>query len=65
VIFEMGFFFAALGRSRVDVLVDEHVERPSDIDGLVYIPLDSGGGWKLALGKELSQAGIDVNYSKL
>jgi predicted nucleotide-binding protein len=65
VIFELGFFFAQLGRKRVAVLVSQGVEKPSDIDGLVYIDLDSGGAWKHALVKELEAAGISVNYARI
>ena len=38
VIFELGFFFAQLGRNRVSCLLQEGIEKPTDIDGIVYIP---------------------------
>jgi len=65
VIFELGFFFGKLGRQRVTVLLGDDVERPSDIDGLVYIDLDTRGGWKQSLCKELEEASVDVNYSRI
>lgn len=65
VIFELGFFFGKLGRERVTVLVDRHVEKPSDVDGLVYIPIDEAGAWKQALARELQSASIQVNYSRI
>lgn len=65
VVFELGFFFGKLGRSRVVVLIDPGIERPSDIDGLVYIPLDSSGAWKPALIRELHAAGIKVDYTRI
>ncbi len=65
VIFELGFFLGQLGRERVAVLVDEGVEKPSDISGLVYIALDSAGAWKSALGRELEAASITVNYARM
>ncbi|WP_104140049.1 TIR domain-containing protein [Arthrobacter sp. ZGTC131] len=37
VVFEMGFFFGAPGRGHVAVLLDEDVEEPGDIKGLVYV----------------------------
>jgi predicted nucleotide-binding protein len=49
VVFEMGFFYGRLGRERVAVLYEPTVEKPSDIDGIVYIPLDQAGAWKTAL----------------
>jgi len=63
VIFELGFFFGKLGRTRVAVLLEENVEKPSDIDGLVYIALDQSGAWKYALAKELEAGGIPVDRS--
>jgi predicted nucleotide-binding protein len=65
VIFELGFFFGRLGRARVTVLLGEGVEKPSDIDGLVYITLDSSGAWKQELARELRSANISVNYSRI
>jgi len=65
VIFELGFFFGMLGRSRVAVLVDSGVEHPSDVAGLVYIELDGTGAWKKKLVQELEAAEIAVNYSKV
>ncbi|TFC56891.1 nucleotide-binding protein [Cryobacterium sp. TMT2-15-1] len=65
VIFEMGFFFGALGRRRVAVLYEEGVEEPGDVTGLVYIPIDSAGGWRLNVARELSDAGIPVSWEAL
>jgi len=65
VIFELGFLYGRLGRDRVAVLRDEGVEEPSDIKGLVYITLDSGGGWKHELGKELEAAKLPVDYRRM
>jgi predicted nucleotide-binding protein len=65
VIWEFGFFAGALGRSHVAVLYAEGVELPSDLHGLAYIPYDFGGGWRLLLAKELKEAGVAVDTSKL
>lgn len=65
VIFELGFFFGALGRSRVALLYEPDVERPSDVDGLLRIALDPAGAWKLELIRELAAAGIGVDWSAL
>jgi predicted nucleotide-binding protein len=64
VVFELGFFIAALGRSKVAVLHEEGVELPSDMSGVLYTPLDQGGAWKLALAKELQAAGLSVNLNR-
>lgn len=65
VIFEAGFFFGSLGRDRVAILVEEGVSAPGDIDGLVYIPLDQAGGWKVQLAKDMQHAGLPVNWAAL
>jgi predicted nucleotide-binding protein len=65
VIFELGFFFGKLGRNRIAVLLELGVEKPSDIDGLVYIELDQHGTWKQALARELDVAGIAVDRSRI
>jgi predicted nucleotide-binding protein len=65
VIFELGFFFGKLGRQRVVVLLEEQVERPSDIAGLVYVSLDQSGAWKYQLARELEAAGIPVDHTRI
>ncbi len=65
VVFEMGFFFGKLNRSRVVTLYAKDIELPSDLNGLVYIELDSAGAWKLKMAKELKQAGYNVDFSKI
>jgi predicted nucleotide-binding protein len=61
VILELGFFWGRIGRDHVVVLYpvkDIKFERPSDYDGVVYIPYDGTKNWKLSLVTEL---GADVN----
>ena len=65
VIFEFGYFVGRLGRARSALLYEDDVELPSDLTGLVYIPLDSAGAWKITLARELKDASIDVDANKL
>lgn len=65
VIFELGFFFGRLGRDRVAVLLAPGVDQPSDIAGLVYIPVDDGGSWKYTLARELTASGIAVDFDRI
>lgn len=65
VVLELGYFFGKLGRDRVSVLLEDGVEPPSDIHGLVYIPLDPAGAWKYKLAKDLEAAGITVDHRKI
>jgi len=64
VIFEMGFFVGRLGRSRVCVLYQEGVELPSDVEGLLYVPWDGKGAWRLELAREIKASGIDVDLNR-
>lgn len=63
VVFELGYFFGKLGRHRVAVL-NSGVEKPSDVDGLVYIGYPAGN-WQVELAKELHAAGVSVNMTRL
>ncbi len=65
VIMELGFFLGRLGRSRVAVLYKEGVEIPSDYQGVVFIPVDEGGGWHFQLARELKKAGLDVDLNRV
>jgi hypothetical protein len=53
VIFEMGLFYGILGRENV-IAMYKSVEKPSDIDGVLYIDLDDSGYWKYQLQRELN-----------
>lgn len=65
VIFELGFFLGALGPDRVAALVKGEVDRPSDFDGVVYIDMDQSGSWRTALGQELQEAGLQIDWNRL
>lgn len=65
VILELGVFIGSLGRAHVVVLKDPDVEVPSDLDGLVYIPLDSAGAWRHSLLKELAAIGIKLDFTRI
>lgn len=62
VVFELGFFFGALGRNRVVALYENGVELPSDILGVLYKPLSEN--WQTALAKELRAANIEVDLNR-
>lgn len=64
VILELGYFAGKLGRSRVCALHKGSVELPSDVLGVVYVSMDSAGGWRLLLAKELREAGFEVDLNQ-
>lgn len=63
VIFEMGYFIGRLSRSHVFMLLDKDIEKPSDLDGIVYTPLIEG--WDQKLVKELKACGYEVDANDL
>jgi predicted nucleotide-binding protein len=65
VIFELGYFFGKLGRKKVCAIKRGDIEIPSDNDGILYIPYDDNGGWKISLIKELKNAGFVINAEKI
>lgn len=65
VVFEHGYLIGLLGRGNVCPLVKGNIEKPGDIGGVVYTPMDENGSWHLPLAKELKRAGYIVDPSKL
>lgn len=68
VILELGMLLAKVGRSKVAILLSqaEEMEKPSDIDGLIYIPfINNVEECKVSLAKELQRNGYDIDISKL
>lgn len=68
VVFELGLLLAKLGRSRVAILLkhQDQMERPSDVQGLIYLPFtDSVDETKVLLAKEMDKQGIHIDVAKL
>jgi predicted nucleotide-binding protein len=68
VVLELGMMLAAMGRSKVAILMhtNPRMERPSDIQGLLYIPFkDNVDEGKVLLAKEMHAQGIAIDLSKL
>jgi len=65
VVFEHGYLIAKIGRENVCALVKDEVETPNDISGIVYITLDSNGGWHIDLAKELKNSGYEIDMNRL
>ena len=69
VVLELGMLLSKLGRSRVAILLQqqENMERPSDIQGLIYIPfkdnLEKDAG--LLLAKEMVAAGYQIDVARV
>ena len=68
VVLELGMMLSVLGRSRVAVLLrtDVQMERPSDIQGLIYVSFkDDVREAALTLAKEINAQGIPIDLSKV
>ena len=64
VVFEHGYLIGKLNRNRVCALVKGDVETPGDISGVVYVPMDEDGAWKIRLARNMKSAGLDVDMNK-
>ena len=69
VVLELGMLLAHLGRSKVAILLKEQevMERPSDIQGLIYIPFKDNLAKEagLLLAKEMSAQGYSIDVKKI
>jgi len=69
VVLELGMLLAKLGRSKVAILLkqSERMERPSDIQGLIYIPFkdDLAKDAAVLLAKEMAAQGYEIDVKKL
>ena len=65
VILELGYFLKGIGRPKVCILYKEGVELPSDIYGLLYVPMDDAGEWKERVIREMVEAKVLANANKI
>jgi predicted nucleotide-binding protein len=68
VVLELGMMLSVLGRDRVAILMkdQDRMERPSDIQGLIYIPFkDEVSEAALTLAKEINAKGITIDIQKV
>ncbi len=65
VLLELGYFIGRLGRDKVCALKRGSLEIPSDFAGVVWYTMDSNGGWKQSLARELEAAGHSINWNKV
>lgn len=63
VVFEHGYLIARLTRKNVVALVEEGVELPSDISGMITISL-AEQNWKQRVMRELKNCDMDFDWSK-
>lgn len=63
VVFEHGYMVAKLGRDKVIALVDQGVEIPGDLSGVIYISMQDAD-WKAQVMRELDDSGLQVDWSR-
>jgi predicted nucleotide-binding protein len=49
----------------VAALVVGPLEKPSDVDGVLYTPWDERDAWKMAIAREMRAAGLPVDMNKV
>lgn len=62
VVFEAGYFMGYLGRENTIIIVDENVEIPGDLTGMVYTTTEN---WEFEMLKKLNAAGMKIDMNKL
>lgn len=68
VVLELGMLLAAIGREKVAILLkeEENFERPSDINGLIYIPFKNNvEDAKVSLAKEMKGHSYNIDIANL
>ena len=68
VVLELGMLLSKIGREKIAILLSqaEDMEKPSDTDGLIYIPFkDNVEETKLSLAKEMQNNGYALDIAKL
>jgi predicted nucleotide-binding protein len=63
-IFELGYFLGRLGPGKVCILYKEGIKITWDDSGVLKIPMDSRGGWRLLVAKEIKQTGIEIDLNQ-
>lgn len=63
VVLEHGFLMGKFGRKNVCCIIKDNIEKPSDSDGILYIPY--ADGWDFKLARELKTVGYDIDLNKL
>ena len=68
VVLELGMLLASIGRKRVAILLkrEDNFEKPSDIDGLIYIPFQKKvDEVQILLAKEMEKHNYKIDIAKL
>lgn len=65
VVLELGYFMGRLERRRVTALVVGDVERPSDVDGILYVRWDDNEEWHRLVARNMKGIGLDVDMNRL
>lgn len=65
VLLEHGYLMAKIGRENTLALKKGHIETPSDIQGLVYTPMDEHKAWQYKLVDELKASGYNVSKDSI
>jgi predicted nucleotide-binding protein len=62
VVLELGYFMAHLSRKNICLLKSGELEIPSDIAGMLWVPMEEDSGWKGKLAENLEKVGHTINW---
>ncbi|CNE60341.1 TIR domain-containing protein [Yersinia mollaretii] len=62
VIFEHGYLIAKIGRENVIPLIQDNIEIPNDISGIVYM---TDANWQLDIAREMKSSGYEIDFNKI
>jgi predicted nucleotide-binding protein len=65
VVFEHGYLIGRLGRRNVVALMKDHLEKPNDISGIVYVEMDPKAAWRYQIANEMKAAGYAIDLNRL
>jgi predicted nucleotide-binding protein len=65
VVLELGYFMGRLERRSVTALVVGDVERPGDVDGILYVRWDEDEDWQRLVARNMRGIGLDVDMNRL
>lgn len=64
-VFQLGYCVGKLGLRRVCVLFPDGAGAFCDRHGVLFVPIDSAGGWQLQVARQFKRSGIDIDMNRI
>jgi predicted nucleotide-binding protein len=65
VLFKLGYCAGKMGLKRMCMMDSSAHGESSDAHGIAHVAFDAGGGWQLALARQMKRAGLEIDLNKL